>query len=242
MKTLNILNGDSTAFTFKQTGLSGDLLIWRELLAEGPVSISDLWTIRLPWMIENFGATAIDYQKMVIDEASKLGNLTIYDRIILWFEFDLVCQINLIYILSQLNKNQSIFLICPDHFEGLSNFRGLGELNPMQLASLEPSKIKLTEKDLAFASMAWGLYVENDVSKIKAFLASDFGSLPLLKPALEAHLSRLQPINYIEKLLQKIIASGVTKKEELYAQFWDAAPIFGMGDSQIDYYLKRLQQ
>jgi hypothetical protein len=34
---LHILNGDATLSSFEQTGLDGDIMVWREVLSEGPV-------------------------------------------------------------------------------------------------------------------------------------------------------------------------------------------------------------
>lgn len=246
MKKLHILNGDSTALVFKQTGIAGDILIWREILSEGPVSNTNLWSIRSPWMKEHFAANESDYQQLVINEVAKLEDLSKYQSTTLWFEFDLVCQINLIYVLKLLaekSDGKPIFLICPDHFEGLPNFRGLGELNPAQLKSLEASKVTLTQRDLDFAKNAWNLYVANDIPRLAKLLTTEFGNLCLLKPALEAHILRFPAtgLNYIEELLLKIINSGLSNKAEIYAKFWELAPIYGMTDLQIDYYLKKLK-
>ncbi len=245
MQTLHILNGDSTAFVFNQTGIPGDILIWREILSEGPVANGNLWPMRSLWMKEHFAAEESDYQKKVIDEVNKLENLLKYQRIVLWFEFDLVCQINLIYVLKLLvekGAQQAIFLICPDHFNGIPNFRGLGELTPEQLLSLAPSKQQLAKTDLDFALRARDIYVANDADKLKELLISDFGNLRLLKPALAAHLLRMPStgLNYIEQVLSDIIKSVPKNKAEIHTKFWEVAPIYGMTDSQIDYYLKQL--
>ena len=37
MSILHILNGDSTRYGFEQTGIEGDIMVWREVLSEGPV-------------------------------------------------------------------------------------------------------------------------------------------------------------------------------------------------------------
>lgn len=248
MKTLHILNGDATLSVFQQTQIPGEVLIWRELLSEGPVSKTNLWEVRLPWICENLGANVQGYQKMVIEEVNKLQNLDDDVNIILWFEFDLVCQINLIYILSLLNEkvkpHQTVFLICPASFKDMPNFRGLGELNAIQLKSLEKTKVRLQKQDLQLAAKAWNLYVENDPTQIRKFLDLPFGNLGLLKPALVAHLSRFpsptSKLNHIEEALLKIITSGTQQKQQIYTLFWNHNHIYGMTDLQIDFYLKQL--
>jgi hypothetical protein len=250
MKTIHILNGDATLNIFKETNIEGDILVWREILAEGPVSKTDLWAVRSKYICNTFGGNAEDYAQGVINEAERLKHLNDYDEIVLWFEYDLVCQINLTYILSVLNQtfeaDQIISLICPDHIEGLPNFKGLGELNAEQLKQLLPTKVALQKSDLELATEVWDLYVENDPTKINAYLGKDFGNLSLLKKALKAHLLRFpkagNQLNYIDEVLLDIINSGTTSKTEIYNQFWAKEPIFGMGDLQLDYALNKLQE
>ncbi|MFA6277735.1 MAG: DUF1835 domain-containing protein [Pedobacter sp.] len=248
MKTLHILNGDATLFVFKQTKIEGDILVWREILADGPVSKTNLWELRSDWISKTFGENPANYQQKVITEAEKLNHLDKYDEVTLWFEYDLTCQINLIYILSAINyrKDNSISLICPETIEGMPNFRGLGELNPMQLKKLISQKVKLQKADLELANKAWDLYIENDVEQIKDFLTQDFRNLPLLKKALKAHLLRFPnpstQLNHIEELLLILSNSGISSKAELYNAFWAQENIYGLTDLQLDHILTRLKE
>ena len=250
MKTINILNGDATNYVFKQTEMIGDVLIWREILSEGPVSTTDLWSKRVAWICDNFGELPDQYAQKVILEEQKLKHLSGYNEIILWFEYDLVCQINLIYILSELYKagdqTLSIYLVCPEKIIGMPNFRGLGELSPQQLTDLLPTKVKLKQADLNLATCAWALYVENNPVAISNFLQEDFGNLSLLKKALQAHLLRFPDpttqLNYIEEVLLAIINAGIHTKSAIYEVFWAKEPIFGMSDLQLDLVLKSLKE
>jgi hypothetical protein len=36
---LHVLNGDATLNVFERTSFEGDIMVWREVLSEGPVSI-----------------------------------------------------------------------------------------------------------------------------------------------------------------------------------------------------------
>lgn len=249
MKTLHILNGDATLAIFKQTTFEGDILVWREILSEGPVSKTNLWATRAKWIGSNFGETEANYANKVLDEVEKLKGVKAYDEVVLWFEYDLVCQINLIYILSVLKDMETqdlpIYLICPDRFEGIANFRGLGELNASQLTQLYSSINKLNTSDLNIASRAWNSYTENNPSIIQTLLQEDFGNLHLLKKALLAHLLRFPnpdtKLNYIEETLLSIIHKGITKRTDIYESFWLKEPIFGITDFQIDFMLSQLE-
>jgi len=124
--------------------LEGDILVWREVLAEGLVVKTDLWSTQTKWICNTFGETEANYREKVLNELEKLKNINTYHKVVLWFEYDLVCQINLIYILSVLKETSSpglsIELIYPDRFDNIPNFRGLGELNSTQLNNFIPQE------------------------------------------------------------------------------------------------------
>lgn len=248
-QTIHILNGDATYHVFKAAHILGDVLIWREILSEGPVSSSDLWKVRKAWMEKNYKVSPSDYERDVIAVANHIKDLHAYDELILWFEYDLVCQINLIYLLSAIQNAKitiPVYLICPEKIEGMPAFKGLGELSPAQLENLLPGKVKLGADELALAAAAWDVYVQNDQVKTVSFLNRDFGKLSLLKKALTAHLKRFPDpstgLNLIQQLLLDIHQSGIHSKKEIYEAFWAKAPVYGMGDLQIDGVLKQLEE
>ena len=252
---LHVLNGDATAFSFPDTGLEGDLLVWREILSQGPVNADinsgNFWKARKEWISQTFNEPASDYEIKVLDPLEKLN--ADYEQINLWFEFDLHCQANLLGVLALLSGNTNlsppaVYLICPKDFPGKSNFKGMGELNGKELQYLfDTIRVELGEPDFFIAAEAWALYVESNADAIEKWIADTkfWGALTLLKPALEAHIRRLrtneQGLNYIEQYLLSSYQSGAETKQELYQRFWDTQQIYGMGDLEIDLYLKRLQ-
>jgi hypothetical protein len=256
MSILHILNGDSTLNSFEQTGLEGDILVWREVLSEGPleenITSSNFWKNRQEWICKSFNETAEGYQEKMLNQLASLSEP--YDEINLWFEFDLHCQVNLIGVMTYLKQKTdlslpAIYLICPADFPGKENFMGMGELNGEELEYLyDNMRIQLSEVDFILAEEVWSIYVSHDVEKLKKYLkTTDFwGSLHLLKPALEAQLKRLwvneKGLNYIEQKLLDIYNTGLKTKFEIYNAFWTTEKIYGMGDLQIDIYLNRLQE
>src|ERR1700761_5742755 len=127
---LHILNGDSTAHSFEQTGLDGDILVWREVLSEGPlrsnISTPEFWETRSGWISRVFNTSPDEYKRNVIDHLGKLNGT--YDEINLWFEFDLHCQINLLGVLALLKQQvdlsqPKLYLISPDEYPEVTNFR-----------------------------------------------------------------------------------------------------------------------
>jgi hypothetical protein len=251
---LHILNGDATLHGFNETGLDGDVMVWREVLSEGPlqenISSGSFWSTRLKWIGKTFSEIPEAYQHKVIDELGKLNQP--YEEINLWFEFDLHCQINLLGIMKMLSQKTdmstpAIYLICPADYPGFENFRGMGELNSEQLEDLYDGRERLNEWEFEIAAEAWQLYIEGDAAELEQWLNENsfWGTLHLLKPALQAHLKRLQTnatgLNYIEQKLLDIYNSGIKTQSEIYAVFWDTEKIYGMGDKEIDIYLGNLR-
>jgi hypothetical protein len=251
--TLHILNGDSTAYSFKDTGLDGDVLIWREVLSQGPlledISSASFWKARSEWICKGFNETPEHYEETVIQPLEKLNND--YEDIILWFEFDLHCQINMLGVMVMMLKHTDlsiprVYLVCTDECIGIEDFRGMGELTGNQLAELYDDRFRLNDWDFTLASQAWELYIGGDDTALEKWIDENtfWGNLHLLKPALEAHLKRVRlntnGLNYIEQKLLDIYNSGIKTKYAIYEAFWKIEKIYGMGDMEIDIYLKAL--
>jgi hypothetical protein len=251
---LHVLNGDSTRHSFEETGLEGDVLVWREILSQGPliedISSADFWKLREKWICDTFDESPGEFDRTVVTPLEKLSEP--YDKINLWFEFDLHCQVNMLGVMEILAKNTNlsppaIYLICPDSFPGKENFKGMGELNGKELEYLfDNIREQLSEVDFAITAEAWKRYVAGNADELEKWLnATTFwGSLRCLKPAMEANVKRLrtneQGLNYIEQTLLDIYNYGYKTKYDIYQRFWETETIYGMGDLEIDLYLNSL--
>ncbi len=122
----------------------------------------------------------------------------------------------------------------------------MGQLDGEQLEYLFDSRLRLTEYDFRLAEEAWGLYVKGDVAELQNWIDTNpfWGSLHLLKPAMQAHVKRLtvneDGLGYIEQKLLAIHQSGVVDRAKIYEKFWADEKIYGMGDKELDIYLDRL--
>jgi len=254
MNILHVLNGDATLAGFEQTGLDGDVVVWRGVLSEGPleenIASAHFWKARAEWVMIPFNETAEGYQKNMLNVLTKLGEP--YDEINLWFEFDLHCQINMLGVIMMLSKHTdlstpNVYLICPDSFPGMDDFRGMGELNEEQLEYLYDNIcVQLGEPDFFVAAEVWKIYTGRNVNELKKYLAENtyWGNLHCLKKALQAHVKRLEVnangLNYIEQKLLDIYNGGAKTKSAVYHAFWQTEQIYGMGDMEIDIYLDRV--
>jgi hypothetical protein len=253
---LNILNGDSTLYNFRESGMTGDVIVWREMLSEGPVaanlSYDDFFSLRSQWITETMGDDREEYKSKVISEFNRLVeliNTSSLDEVILWFEFDLHCQVNLIFLLnffSVCGHPFKLSLICPASHPNHTDFGGIGQLTPEEFKELPLQAVNLDELDLQVAGEAWNAYCSCEVSQISDFISRNHHHLVTLKRAFEAHLNRFPDtatrLSRLEKTLIGIINSGLTRKEDIYHEFWKSNLIYGMGDSQIDLYIEKLEK
>jgi hypothetical protein len=251
---LHIHNGDSSAETAKQSSLAGEQLVWRESLITGPTPSglsADEWRrIRARHLSESYGVDCNECIRDLLTQEQTLASFSEHDEVILWFEYDLFCQLHLLYLLNWFSQRDlgttKLSLICIGDFPGKENFRGLGELNAEQLASLFPTRQQVTFQQLNLATQAWHAYCSSDPGDIKRVLQADTSPLPFLRGALEAHLKRFPStrngLGRVENRALELIHSGVKRFSELFLGFGDGESVYGMGDAQFWLALSRLSK
>lgn len=258
MKTLHILNGDATAEAFAQSNIvrptdSSDVLIWREALSEGPVkadgSPDEFWNARRAWLAVYAGEpAATGYEQQVVRELEKLANPAEYDEIYLWFEHDLFCQINLVFLLAQLADRPrgatKIKQVSVDSVPDEPFFKGMGQLTGAQLATLYLQAEELTEHELAVAGRVWRAYAEPEPLAVQKLLDADFGRLRFLKNALILHLQRFpftsNHLNLIEHLLTAILMEGPLPEARLIGRYLQQDRVYGITDLSVAEYIRQL--
>jgi len=242
---LHIINGDSTADILKQSGMQGEMLSWREALMAGPTPQNlplDQWIeVRAKHLAEAYALTFDDCRKDLSTLYVGLQSFHQNDEVVLWFEHDLFCQVNLIHVLdwfsSQHLGKTKLSLICIGEFPGHENFRGLGELTPAQLASLFDHRHEVTSAEKNLASEAWAAYCSPNPQALVNFLEKDTSDLPFLPAALNKHLARFPSVKNglgeIENKALEFVASGANDFQTLFLEFGKAEPVYGLGDAQF---------
>jgi hypothetical protein len=251
MRTLHILNGDATAGAFTEANILGqsdqaELAIWREAMSEGPVnadveSLGELWDIRRAWHNATVDSQPDEYDRMVVQEFEKLANPAGYDEIYLWFEHDLFCQINLVFLLAQVAQRPlgttKIKQVSVDSFPGEPFFKGIGQLNGAQLATLYLQAEALTQHELDLALRVWNAYAGQEPLAIQELLTSDFGRLRFLKNALILHLQRFpfteNNLNLIEHMLTATLMEGPMPETSLIGRFLQQDRVYGITDLSV---------
>jgi hypothetical protein len=248
----HIHNGESTAGTLREFGFPGEHFAFQEVLMAGPTPSGlspDEWlATRARHLSAAYDLNFEECRNNLLKQEAALQRFSNHDETVLWFEHDLFCQINLIYLLDWFAKRSPVktrlSLICIGEFPGVEDFRGLGQLTGEQLASLFDGRHHVTEKEFDIATQAWSSYCSTDPGDIVRLLAGDTSAMPFLRNALLLHVARFPSVvnglGRIENKALELISSGAIEFKSLFPKFAKEAPVYGLGDSQFWNELKRL--
>jgi len=253
-KTLHVLNGDCAKAIFSQTSIQGDVIVWRALLCDGPldkvVASNAFWKKRLGFFSQHKICSSDHYQKNVIEEVGRLKLLDNYDEVVLWFEYDLFCQVNMLAVCSMIynvGTTVSCSLICAGRIENQSKLKGLGELTWEAFEKLFSARKVLEEKDLLFAQSCWERYVLGDKKDLETFDYSSNTSFNYLKEAMHQHVLRMPDdhgISSIDIRILSFIKEGHATFNLLVNALlnWQGEEtVYGFGDLQYKIYINDLQ-
>lgn len=195
-KLLHITNGDFLTEKLAKTKIDGDVIVWREMLSQGPtvpeVGSDDFFKIRSTFLADNYNIPKEKYAKDFVKEIEKLSTINNYEGIVLWFEFDLFCHLNMLAAISfliQNRKKEPVYLVCSSRLKGEKETKHLSKLSPKELKKHYDHKIKLTRDDLNLAHHIWQLYSGNNHERLSAELKKT-SNFEYLSSCIKAHLER----------------------------------------------------
>ena len=242
---LHLHNGDSTAGTARQANIPGEHIAWREALVCGPtpagLSEPEFIDTRARHLADSYSRPVEKCRAELRAMHEALASFSEHDEVVLWFEHDLFCQIQLIYLLHwfagrDLGRTK-LSLICIDEFPGIQIFHGLGQLNEEQLLSLFLGRREITFEQLELAAKGWAAYCAPDAVALIALINSDMSALPFLKEALSKHLQRFPStrngLGRVENEALKLIPAGYGEFRSLFPAFIRREGAYGFGDAQL---------
>lgn len=249
---LHVHNGDSTAETAKKAAIPGEHLAWREALVCGPapgaLSEHEFIEMRAAHLAEAYDSPIEKCTAELEAMHRALASFSDHEEVVFWFEHDLFCQVQLIYLLHWFAGRElghtKLSLICIDEFPGVRVFHGLGQLAEEQLASLWPQRSEVNATQLDLGASAWQAYSSDDARGLISLLRSDLAPLPFLRNALVKHLERFPSIRnglgQVENASLRLIAAGCHKFGSLFPAFARREADYGFGDAQLYLALRRL--
>lgn len=252
-KVLHITNGDMFTSRLKELKISGDLITWREMLCEGrtltDVGSENFWKVRFDFFNKVYKVTKRSFIDRTLKEYRSLCNHKIHDEIVLWFEYDLFCQINMIAVISWLKKFRSetqISLVCSGKEDKSDKLYALNDLSEDKLQQMYKSRIQLTKDDIEFADYIWHLYCGENPIRMQTFAQFNSSQFAYLPEAIEAHLKRFPSLgNGLNKPENIVLNLAATQKPASQKELVDLAiknqGVYGFGDMQFQHIIKELK-
>jgi hypothetical protein len=251
---IHLVAGNSALGTLKETSVPGEKFSIDDILMEGPVidglKTEESWIARADYLQRYFSIPREQYFSGRVNRDRILFDSLLHDEIVLWFEFDLHCQANLLYYVDWYAARElgatRLTLICPETFPGRPSFRGLGELKGEELESLFPTRAEVTADQKRVAQLAWRSFTSDDPRSIEQFIRSDSSPLPLVAPAMRAHLERFPStrngLGVVAQKTLEVLSEQPLPFRKLFPRVSATSEMLrhGMGDLTLLVYLEML--
>ncbi|WP_127141845.1 DUF1835 domain-containing protein [Flagellimonas marinaquae] len=243
---LHITNGDSFTSRLQSLEFKGDVITWREMLCEGKtlssVGSESFWKTRFEFLNKNYKISKSWFIEKTLKEYRSLCNHKQQDHIVLWFEYDLFCQINMLAVLSWLKthrRHAEVSLVCSGKVDGSSKLYGLNELSDAKLMELYDNRKVLSQDDIEYADYIWQLYCSDNPIRLENQMANNDFQFEYLSEALKTHLKRFPTIknglNDLENHILEVAKEQKPKsKKELMGNLLADQGYYGFGDTQYD--------
>ncbi|WP_026838593.1 DUF1835 domain-containing protein [Gillisia sp. JM1] len=252
-RQLHITNGNTLAENILELDIEGDIVIWREMLCEGPTNYElgtpEFTKLRTTFLKRYYQINPEEYEEKFLQELHKLDTIKDIDEIILWFEFDLFSHINMIAAISRLLENKvevPVYLVCSKRQKGEKEFQPLSQLSLKHLKNHFDQKIHLDQDDLEMANLIWQYYNEENPLKLKALIKQK-SNFEYLSSCIRTHIERFPSsttgLNTIEtNILRLIKENKISSLNQLLGYSLQYQGYFGYGERQIQRLLDKLKQ
>lgn len=247
MKTnaLHITNGTVLTDYIIKLGIASteNIFTWQEALCVGP-TVEDLTSEEFIKTRKAFFKTFYDISlssKEMTAELNKLNDISRFTEVILWFEYDLFCHINMVAVISLLEQKGIYlpkYLVCSGRVEGEKGLKGLGELTPAQLESHYNDRVKLNVDDIALAKKIWRIYCGKDHNQLLPLIVRS-SSFKYMSNCLKAHIKRFPDtrsgISTLEYNILKLVKENtITSRRHLVGYTLHYQGYYGYGDLQLE--------
>jgi len=251
-KTYHILNGDALLDLLPETILSGDVIVARECLIDGPLNgetLEKFWETRANFIATEYEEERESYFHDVVPEFNRIMLIQEKSEVNLWFEEDLFCQVNLWFCISLLNRISDqikINIVKPPLKDGRPDWRGFGALDRDELAKAYQDRQRLRHEEIDLSVKLWIAYKNQDKSAMAELGNQKTVNFPFLQEVIQAQLDRFSEDNLSgrpERVLKDIILTTSTKEfKNIFKEFSIREGIYGFGDWQVESILNKLPE
>lgn len=242
----HILNGDALAEKFPSSELPGTIIVIREAFMDGPLATNlndSYWHRRADFIHEYFNATPDEYNEQFLSQVRLLDHIHEEDEINLWFEDDLFCIINMLFVLYYLKDKSKpnyyrIFPVADN-----KQWAGFGRIKNNEFQLFYDHRKLFDEEELVLSHQLWEAIAEHDMERLKLLSFSDTNCFRFLPEVIQAHIDRHPAdggLGRPYRTLIEILNNGKTNFYEIYEDFILKEGIYGYGDVQVYNMLKEL--
>jgi hypothetical protein len=246
---LHITNGDVFTNKLKTLNIPGEIITWREMLCEGKtesnVGSESFWKTRFEYLNKNYKVSKAVFIEKTLKEYRSLCNHKSEDQIVLWFDNDLFCQINLLAVISWLKTHRKYAEISLVSYSK-EKITDLSTLSEEKLLNLYKKKTILTQDDIEYADYVWQLYCSDNPIRLENL--SDFKNYNFknLENSIQAHLKRFPSIknglNEMENnMLQLAMDKKYSSKNVYIKTLLQNQGVLGFSDTQYQKAISRLK-
>jgi len=230
----HMLPGDAQVGAFKNSGISGEMLVCRECLIEGDISgetLDEFFVNRSAFINAAYGDDPANYNGVVASQFRPLKDLSVRDEINLWFEYELFCAANLWFCLSLLvNTEAAVYRVEPIYRTTEDRWEGFGGATGEDMRRCFESRIRLTDEDIELGSRLWTAFRTDDPAEMERLSDEVSPAFPYLSELCEAAALRdSEP----KRIADEIKREGNEDFSDIFAAFRQRAGIYGFGDSQL---------
>lgn len=244
---VHILNGDALRDRFPES-LGGRTLVARECMVDGDVSGSTLVQVsqsREEFLLDVYGVPIQDYRDLSLAEFKKIQAIPNGEEVVLWFEDDLFCQVNLWFIcwlIDEAQRDLKLYLARPLAASRYS-FAMLSDTD-LETCLKEKTEITLAQRS-AFASM-WKAYQYEDRIAMHRLATGPLSAFDFLLPVIDAEVQRYRDESGSSPMEQIVLA--IIKEDPKggfvahFEAFSKSHPIYGLGDLQFKRVWEEVQE
>lgn len=248
-EVLHISNGGSLTKRLKELDFQGEILTWQEMLCEGPttfeIETDRFFDSRREYLAQTYD---IEVDRAAYEhEVNKLDKPEQYSEIILWFEYDLFCHINMLAVITLLHQRKielPLYLVCSGRIHGEADLKGLSELSTGQLMKHYDQKKLLNESDKELARTLWAIYCGKDHNLFKPYVVTP-SSFEYMGSCLKAHLTRFPDsktgLGVLETNILEIVKDNTIKsRHHLLGYALNYQGYYGYADIQFERIINKL--
>ena len=230
-------------------GIGGEIIAWRDVLHDGPVpsglTLGELSRVRARWLAEEGLGDLSPIQHEFEERDAMLRRYADFDEVVLWFEWDLYDQLQLIQILDFLADDSSHDRAETGTRLSIVSFEGyLGSLSSDRFMELSEQRREISDEMLQKGREAWRAFRSPDPRDLEEFTEAGTDPLEFLQLSLWRHLEELPStrngLSRSESQVLEAVSHGPLAFHDLFRRVADREERIFCGDTIMARYIERM--